>query len=130
MVSAPTKAPPVGVQEYDFSYSVSTGKFRWRLGDDFWLCNRIAGQVWCRFANSKTDLALGHGHARRRIRQQQDILPEIAEIFRDRRGHETGTNAQHGRLIRGTHHENGSLDPLFAQVVSEKISDFSAALPD
>lgn len=54
MVTAPAKAPPVGVQEYDFSYSVSTGKFRWRLGEDQWLCNRIAGQVWIRFANSKT----------------------------------------------------------------------------
>lgn len=41
--------PPAGVQEYDFSYAATlrreTGasKMRWRLGDDEWLCDRIAG---------------------------------------------------------------------------------------
>lgn len=42
-------SPPTGVQDWDFSYAAKlqreTGqsKFRWRLGDEEWLCDQIAG---------------------------------------------------------------------------------------
>jgi hypothetical protein len=56
MVSAPTQsqAPPAEVVTYDFSFSRSAMKFRWRLKDDYsqeWLCERIAGQAWCKEAD-------------------------------------------------------------------------------
>ena len=45
-------APPVGVQEYDFSWSVSNDQFRFKVNGDEWLCSQVAGTVWCRYANS------------------------------------------------------------------------------
>lgn len=47
-------APPASVQEYDFSYNISRGKFRFRLGEQEWICDKIAPdtQVWCRYSNS------------------------------------------------------------------------------
>ena len=55
MVSVqPKLAPPVEVCEWDFSFSRSALKFRWRLTSDptrEWFCERIAGQAWCREAD-------------------------------------------------------------------------------
>lgn len=46
--SSNTLAPPAKVVEYEFSFSRSTRKMRWRHGGEEWLCNRIAGEAWCR----------------------------------------------------------------------------------
>lgn len=36
--------PPAAVETYAFDYSRSTGKMRFRLGDDAWLVDRLVGQ--------------------------------------------------------------------------------------
>ena len=36
--------PPKTVEEFTFDYSRSTGKMRFRLGDDAWLVDRLVGQ--------------------------------------------------------------------------------------
>ena len=48
------KPLPDGEQLWDFSYSRSKGKFRWRLGDDFWLCDAIAGDAFIVGCNNDT----------------------------------------------------------------------------
>lgn len=38
------QAPPKSVETYFFDYSRSTGKMRFRLGEDSWLADRLVGQ--------------------------------------------------------------------------------------
>ena len=46
MATAPklSLAPPLSVETYDFSLSRSTGKFRFRLDGDEWLCSDLVGK--------------------------------------------------------------------------------------
>ena len=41
---ATVQSPPTSVETYSFSYSRTSGKMRFRLGDQSWLCNRFAGK--------------------------------------------------------------------------------------
>lgn len=43
-VSATAAAPPADLREYEFSYSRSTGKMRFRLDGQEWLVDRLVGQ--------------------------------------------------------------------------------------
>ena len=56
-----------------------------------------------RLARGQADLALGHGIARDRVHQQQDVLALVAKILGDRRGGGRRLHADQGRLVAGGH---------------------------
>ena len=81
-----------------------------------------------RFSRCQTDFSLRHGKTGQRVHHKEHIHPLISEIFRYRGCNKRCFQSEHGRLIGGSHYQDGTLHPLFSHILFHEFQNFSTTL--
>ncbi len=74
-----------------------------------------------RLTRGEPDLALGHRDPGQRVHHEDRVGALVTEGFRDPGGGERGTDAGHGRLVRGRDDDDGAGESLRPQIVLDEL---------
>ena len=96
-----------------------------QLGVDGW----GVAAAYRRLTHRQANLPLGHGKPGQRVHHQQHVIPLVPEELRDSGGHGGALLAQHGGLVRGSHHQDRPPHPLRPQILFHEFQHLAAALP-
>ncbi|MBA7708242.1 hypothetical protein ES703_117135 [subsurface metagenome] len=109
----------VGIGASPFQQSGQKGKHGW--------CISLGSG---RFAHGQANFPLSHGHPRKGIHQQHNLLPAIPEEFSNSRCRHGSLHPDLGRLVGGRHYNHRALQRLFTQVAFDKLPHLASTLSD
>ena len=81
-----------------------------------------------RLAGGKPHFARGHGKARERVEDEQDVFALRGEVFSYAGCGQRGAHAQERRLVRGGDEDDGAAAAFGPQTLFEEFADFATTL--